>query len=332
MSFKVAFIGAGERANQVIYPAFNALAEKNLCEIAAVCETDSEKLKKTADRYGVNPDFRYGGGGPSDYRMMVEDVCPDAVVAVGQPHLFYDIWKWCLEQGVNLYIEKPFALTLHQARALTYLAGLKGCTTQVSFQRRSTPLVMRAREECLKRGPVYHSVCKFYKCDRSPFLGARDHMMDDCVHSIDTVRWLNGGEVTGISSIARAVGTPDYNYFNIVLEFDNGSVGVIMNSWSSGKRIFAVEMHAPGIYVEAEHETEARIFRDGSLIPEIITTEAAAGSSDYFVTSGVLAKVRDFIDACKRKRPAESDFGDALKTMEIAEKVLARTLLKPNEV
>ncbi len=327
MSFKVAFIGAGDRANQVIYPAFNALAEKNLCEISAICDLDKDRLNRTAEKYGVSRDFRYGGGGYYDYKMMVEDVKPDAVVAIGQPHLFYDIWKWCLDMGLNLYIEKPFTLTIHQARALTYLANLKGCTTQVSFQRRSTPLVMRAREECLKRGQIFHSVCKFYKCDRNPFIGARDHMMDDCVHSIDTVRWMNGGEVTRISSITRAVHTPDYNYFNIVLEFDNGSVGVIMNNWSSGKRIFAVEMHAPGIYVEAEHETEARIYRDGSLIPELITTEAAAGSSDYFAHSGVLGKTRDFIDACKRKRPAESDFNDALKTMEVAEKVLAQALL-----
>ena len=35
MSFKVAFIGAGSRANQVIYPAFNALAEQNLLEFAS---------------------------------------------------------------------------------------------------------------------------------------------------------------------------------------------------------------------------------------------------------------------------------------------------------
>lgn len=327
MSFKVAFIGAGSRANQVIYPAFNALAEENLLEFAAICDVDEDRCNSTADKYGISRDFRYGCAGYYDYKTMVEDVKPDAVVAVGQPHLFYDIWKWCLEKGLNLYIEKPFALTLHQARSLTYLANLKNSTTQVSFQRRSTPLVVRAREECLKRGRIFHSVCKFYKCERSPFIGARDHMMDDCVHSIDTVRWMNGGEVTKITSIARALGTPDYNYFNIVLEFDNGSVGVIMNNWSSGKRIFAVEMHAPGIYVEAELETEAKLFCDGSLVPEIITAAGAAGSDDYFVQSGVLNKVRDFVDACRRRRPAESDFNDALKTMEIAEKVLAQALL-----
>lgn len=327
MNFKAAFIGAGDRANQVIYPAFNALAEKDQIEIAAICDINSDRLNRTADRYGIRRDFRYGGDGYYDYQNMIEDVKPDAVIAIGQPHLFYDIWKWCLDKGLNLYIEKPLGLTLHQARSLTYLADLKGCTTQVSFQRRSTPLVMQAREECLKKGRIFHSVCKFYKCDRSPFIGARDHMMDDCIHSIDTVRWMNGGEVTKITSLAKMINTPDYNFFNIVMEFDNGSVGVVMNNWMSGKRVFAVEMHAPGIYVEAEHETEAKIFRDGSLIPEIITTETAAGSSDYFIHSGVYNKARDFIDACKRRRPAESSFNDALKTMEVAQKVLSQAEL-----
>lgn len=175
MSFKVVFIGAGARANQAIYPAFNALAEKNQLEIAAICEIDKDKLNATADKYGISRDFRYGGCGLYDYRDMIEDVKPDAVVAVGQPHIFYDIWKWCLEKSLNLYIEKPLGLTLHQARALTYLANRSGSITQVSFQRRSTPLVIRAREECLKRGAIFHSVCKFYKCERSLYRRARPY-------------------------------------------------------------------------------------------------------------------------------------------------------------
>ena len=40
------------------------------------------------------------------------------------------------------------------------------------------------------------------------------------------------------------------------VHFDNGATGFMINSWSSGRRIFAVEMHAPGICVEAEHDAE----------------------------------------------------------------------------
>ena len=186
---KVAMIGAGSMANNVHYPS---LASMNDVEIAAICDIDSDRLNTTANKYDVEK--RYGLS-IYDYRRMVEDIAPDAVYVIGQPHIMYDIWVWCLEQGLNLYIEKPMGITIHQARSLAYLAEKKGCITQVSFQRRSCPLVVKLREECLKHGDIVHAVCRFYKCLIKPQLDARDHMMDDCVHSIDTLRWMCGGSV-----------------------------------------------------------------------------------------------------------------------------------------
>ena len=148
---RVAMIGAGSMANRVHYPS---LASFDDVEIAAICDINTERLNGTAGRYGV--ERRY-----TDYRRMVEEVAPDAVYGIGPPHIMYDIWMWCLEQGLNLYIEKPMGVTIHQARSLAYLAGEKGCITQVSFQRRSCPMVVKLREECLKRGPIVHAVCRF---------------------------------------------------------------------------------------------------------------------------------------------------------------------------
>ena len=70
------------------------------------------------------------------------------------------------------------------------LAEKHGVITQVSHQRRSAPILVKMREECLKRGPITHAVCEFYKCEPEPHYTARDHMMDDCTHAIDTVRWM----------------------------------------------------------------------------------------------------------------------------------------------
>ena len=105
---RVAMIGAGSMANRVHYPS---LASFDDVEIAAICDIDSERLNDTANRYGVEKRYR-------DDRKMVEDVAPDAVYAIGPPHIMYDIWTWCLEHGLNLYIEKPMGLTRHQARSL----------------------------------------------------------------------------------------------------------------------------------------------------------------------------------------------------------------------
>ena len=82
--------------------------------------------------------------------------------------------------------------------------------TQVNHQRRCAPLLVKMREECLRRGVITHAVCEFYKCEPEPRYHSRDHMMDDCTHSIDTVRWMCGGEVTGVDSRCRRIGTPGH--------------------------------------------------------------------------------------------------------------------------
>jgi predicted dehydrogenase len=310
-------IGAGGQANAVHYPS---LASFEDVEIAAICDLDAGRRETTAERYGV-------AGRYDDYRRMVEEVAPDAVYAVGQPHVMFDIWVWCLQRRLALFIEKPMGLTIHQARSLAILAEKHGCVTQVGFQRRTCPLVVMLRERCRERGPITHAVCTFYKCAPTPTLGARDHMMDDGVHAIDTLRWLCGGEVVAIQSRCRRVGVPDLNFLAALLEFDTGATGVLLNSWSSGRRTFRVEIHAPGICAEAEHETAGTLYADGDTKGTTFDTRTAAESDQFFVYAGFAAKNREFIDAVKGGPLPSSHFGDAVRTMEVAETILARALL-----
>jgi predicted dehydrogenase len=239
-----------------------------------------------------------------------------------------DIWIWCLTHKLNLYIEKPMGLSAHQARSLAYLAEKHGSITQVSFQRRACPMVVQLHQECLKRGPITHAVCEFYKCNPDPTLGPRDHMMDDGVHAIDTLRWMCGGEVTEIQAITRRVLVPDVNFFAVLLTFDNGATGVLLNSWTSGRRIFRVQMHAPRICVEAEHEGKGVLYADGDTKGVWYDTREIAGSDQNFVYGGFQAKNREFIDAVKSGTQPGSHFADAVKTMEVADKILAMGLLR----
>lgn len=314
---RIAMVGAGNMANSVHYPS---LASFDDVEIASICDINTERLTNTADKYQISR--RY-----TDYRKMVEEVQPDAVYVIGPPDVMYPHWVWCLENGLNLYIEKPMGITLHQARTLAYLAQKHNCITQVSFQRRSCPMVVQLRDECLKRGPIAQAVCRFYKWAPTPFLDARDHMMDDGVHAIDTLRWICGGEVTDIQVVTRRIGTPDINFFTVMLRFDNGATGIMMNNWTSGRRIFAVEMHAPGICVEAEHERQGRLYSDGDTTGVLYDSREVAGSNELYIYGGFQAKNREFISCLRSGRQPSSHFGDAVITMEIAEKILAQALL-----
>jgi predicted dehydrogenase len=320
-------IGAGRMANSVHYPS---LASFDDAQIAAICDLSPAALNATADKYGV--EGRY-----TDYRAMVEAVAPDGVYVIGQPHLMYDIWTWCLQQGLNLYIEKPMGLTWHQARMLAHLAERKGVITQVSHQRRASPLLNTLRDKVLEHGPIVHAVCEFYKRGPSPMTGARDHMMDDTVHAIDTVRWMCGGgpgsqsgaDVVEIESECKHIGTPDINWIGATLHFANGATGYVLNSWCSGRRIFRVQMHATGVCAEGDQEGTAYVYAGGDTAGIEYNAKEVAGSDRTYVYGGFRAKNREFIDSLKTGREVTSSpFRDCLKTMEVAEKILAQALLK----
>jgi virulence factor len=314
---KIAMIGAGGMANHVHYPSLASFPD---VEIAAICDLSEERRNATADKYGIERRF-------TDYQAMIEAVAPDAVYAIGPPHHMHDIWLWCLQQGLNLYVEKPMGLTLHQAQMLAHLAEKHGCLTQVSFQRRTCPMICMLRDECLKRGPITHAVCEFYKCAPSAFVGAVDHMHDDGVHALDTIRWMCGGEVVRVHNVTKRVGTPDLNFLSALIEFDSGATGLMVNSWTSGRRVFRVQMHAPGIAVEGEHEGAGHLYADGDYAGQTFDTKQVAGSEDFHVFAGFAGKNREFIDCLKTGKLPGSHFGDAVKTMALAERILAQTLV-----
>ncbi len=316
---RVAMIGAGVMANRVHYPS---LAGFSNVELVGVCDLDRARCDGTADRWGIPGRF-------ADYRLMLDELRPDAVYAIGQPHLLFDVWVDVLRRRVPLCIEKPMGITLHQARILRHLAEQGNVVTQVSFQRRSSPLLRSLRERCLSRGAITQASCEFYKNQPGPFLNARDHMLDDCVHALDTVRWLCGGEVRRVQSVSRALDTPDLNFIQALIEFDNGSTGVVMCNWTSGRRVFRAQIHAPVICAEADLDVGGRLFADGDLAGELLTAAEAAGSEELHRLGGFEAKNREFIDAVQSGVPPESNFSDAYKTMELAERILAANLLGP---
>ena len=322
--FKLAFIGAGGRANQVHYPSFSDLDD---VEIVGICDIDPARLKETADRYGIPEDRRYGETVFS-YRDMINELKPDGVACIGNPHTMYDIWMWCLEQGLNLYVEKPLGLNLHQARMLCEMARRHDCITMCTLQRRTTPAVVALREECLKRGPMTHAMVRFYKCEIKDRFDARDHMYDDTVHAIDAVRWACGdSELAKIESVTKRVGVHDINFISATLRFENGAVGYLINSWSSGRRVFDIEMHAPGVCAEAEHEVGGHLYADGDTKGIYYDAAEYAGSDAFHVVTGVRVLARNFVDSCRAHKKTCSDFENALKGIEIAEKILAQSVL-----
>lgn len=323
---RICIIGNGRFANMVHYPS---LASMDDVEIVGICAFDEEKLIQTALKFNIPAKNIYVARTRTDYQKMLVSLRPDGVYVIGQPEQMFDIWIWSMENKFPLFIEKPMGLTIHQSRTLAYISKKNGCITQVSHQRRTSPLLQKMKEECLKKGPVTHAIVEFNKNDIRPLFEARDRMLDDYTHAVDTARWVCGGEVIKIESHCRRIIVPDINWIGATLYFDNGATCFVIGNWTSGRRIFRVNIHSPGICAEVELEKEAFLYADGDYEGKRFDTKEVAGSNELFVYGGFQKKSYEFITSVlSEKEETSSPFADTLKTMEICETILAQAMIK----
>ena len=322
---RICVIGNGEFANKIHYPLLSSFED---VEIVGMCAMNEERLKKSAQKFNIPEKNVFVSESRTGYQKMLINSKPDGVYVIGQPETMFDIWIWCLEHKFNLFIEKPMGLAIHQSRILAFLADQNRCITQVSHQRRSAPIMQKMREECLKKGSIIHGVVEFSKFDLKPMLAARDRMSDDFTHCVDTARWLCGGEVVKVESNCKRINVPDINWIGATLHFDNGSTCYVIGNWASGRRVFRIQMHAPGICADVELEKEAFLYAEGNYEGERYDTKDLAGSDELAVFGGFHRKNREFIDSMlSGKEITSSPFRDTLKTMEICQLILGQELI-----
>lgn len=315
---RICFVGAGKMANIVHYPSIALCPD---VEIVGICDLDERKLHETAATYGIKQTF-------TDYKIMMDTLAPDGVFVIAPPQYAFDIVAWFVRQGIPVFCEKPLGLNLHQTYMLAELAEQGNAITQVGHQRRSSPLMNSLLDACKESGPVTHAVCEFYKYDMQPLFTAQDHIHDDCSHSVDTLRHICNGEVTEIESHVKHIGTPDINWVQATLGFDNGSTGILVNSWASGRRVFRVEIHAPGVYADVELEQEGILYKQGDYHGVHFNAKEIAGGEELFLYGGFRKKHREFIDSIQQgKEMTSSPFRDVAKTMTVVERILAQSLL-----
>ena len=106
---RTALIGA---AGKVAAPChLNALRMAERVQLVALCDTDRQTLDERAREHGVDKTF-------DDFRSLLDDPEIDALDVVVPPHLHAEITIAGLQAGKHVYVEKPMARDLGEARAM----------------------------------------------------------------------------------------------------------------------------------------------------------------------------------------------------------------------
>lgn len=310
---KIGFIGCGAFANMVHYPSLNEMED---VEISAICDIDKEKLNNTGEKYKIEK--RY-----NDYKKMFEENELNGVFIIMPPYHLYDLVIDALKRKLNVFIEKPPGITLFQTKNMADLASKNKCKTMVGFNRRFIPLLKKVREIVEKKGPIIQVVSTFYKNMYPNFLyynGAVDILTCDAIHAVDVLRWLCG-EVKNVKSIIKSYYSDTPNAFNAIIEFEKGATGILLTNWSVGKRIHTFELHSLGISAFVDCNDKAIIYTDNKEEPEIISTFDVSKSNQLYRFYGYYDEDKHFIESIKENKEPECNFSDAVKTMELVEKI-----------
>ena len=237
---RVGVVGGGAIAGYHL-PRLRERAGAGDVELAAVADVNPA-ARATADKFGV-------GRFVADYREMLPDV--DAVLVCIPTHLHADVAVDVLRAGKHVFLEKPVARTLEQARRIADAAAGSRAAVQVGFVRRFDEEWLAWRE-AVRSGAIGRPVvwrdaytghgpagAWFNRDDQGggPFLDGTIHNYDFALHTFGPVAWVQAHLRTmRAGSTALDTGTA-------TLHFASGDELVLLWSWGvpagvTGTRVF----------------------------------------------------------------------------------------------
>lgn len=150
----------------------------------------------------------------------------------------------CLNHDKHVLIEKPMALSLEDADRIIALGKVKNKKVCVSHQNRFIPAVQKLKQaiDGGRFGKLVHGTARtlwarddnYYK--QASWRGTKaldgGTLMNQCIHNIDLLQWMMGGEIERLYSesdtFIRDIETEDFG--TILMRFKNGTVGIVEGS------------------------------------------------------------------------------------------------------
>ncbi|MDO4556769.1 MAG: Gfo/Idh/MocA family oxidoreductase [Lachnospiraceae bacterium] len=232
---KYALIGCGRIATNHMKAAVN-----NELEIVAVCDIIQEKMDDILHRHELQNDNlikKY-----EDYKIMIADMKPELISIATESGNHAEIALYCIDQGINLIIEKPMAMSMKDADRIIQASEAKGVKVSACHQNRFNVAIqeMRKAVEAGRFGKLSHGSIHvrwnrdhgYY--DQAAWRGtwAQDGgaLMNQCIHGIDLLRWMMGDEIEEIYGATRR---QFHDYLEAedvgmaVIKFKNGAIGTI---------------------------------------------------------------------------------------------------------
>lgn len=233
---KYALIGCGRIAVNHISAAVN-----NKLNIIAVCDVIESKMEALLTKSKLNKDTsikKY-----TDYKQMLSENNDIELISIAtESGLHAEIALYCIEQNINVIIEKPMAMSIEDADRIIAAAEKHNVKVAACHQNRFNIAIQKMRQalEAGRLGKISHgSIHVRWNRDKSYYdqaswrgTWAQDGgaLMNQCIHGIDLLRWMMNGEIAEVYGKTKQ---QFHHYLEAedlgmaVITFKNGAIGTI---------------------------------------------------------------------------------------------------------
>lgn len=205
-------------------------------EIAGICTRSPSSRKSVLEEMGcAYPEF-------DSYEKALAESKPDAVCISTYPDTHYEYTKMALEAGCHVFLEKPLAETVEQAKELVALSIAVNRKLVVGYVLRHHPSWIRFVEKAKELGkPLVmrmnlnqQSSGEAWKTHQA-LLSSISPIVDCGVHYVDVMCQMTQAKPVRVSGIGARL-TDDLpegkiNYGQLQVTFDDGSVGWYEAGW-----------------------------------------------------------------------------------------------------
>lgn len=258
------------------------------------------------------------------------DAC-DAVDIIAPTSFHFDLCKSAITKGKHVFVEKPLANTMEEARELVKLAKEANIKFQVGHVERFNPAFLALKD--IKLEPMFievHRLAQF-----NPRGTDVSVILDLMIHDIDIILSLVKSNVKSISANGVAVMSDTPDIANVRIEFDNSCVANLTSSRISMKRMRKMRLFQKDAYIGIDFlEKKTEVIKlntpaDKNVFTFDIETnhgKKTIAISNPLVEEGnaIKMELQAFYDAITNNTDTPVSVIDGFRAMDVAHQILEK--------
>lgn len=291
-------------------------------EVIGFYDPDDDNAKVVSDKYQL-PRFL-------DADTLLEACDAIDVVAPTNHHFL-----WCekaIRMGKHVFVEKPLAHTMEEARQLVKLAKESDIKMQVGHVERFNPAFLALRNVTLT--PMFievHRLAQF-----NPRGTEVSVILDLMIHDIDIILSIVKSDVKHISASGVAVLTDTPDIANVRIEFDNGCVANLTSSRISMKKMRKMRIFQKDAYIgvdflnkkteiiKLKEPSDINVFAFDIDTPNGGKRTIAVANPEIPEVNAIKRELEEFRDAILNNTRTVVSEIDGLMAMDVAHQILSK--------